>query len=163
MVDSPQKHIGSNILVFGFCRRRYVAGKGFIAHFLWRLTKPFCNNDGIPFICSSAYTYFVLRQPSGIVAVFILWPVSKHDAIIGLIKPYKNGQMRAAFPSACCGNCPYREQCPTHKGTATGQNVLWVQSRRIEFLKALHLPEGLGKLCPKPGDSVRKRAGISSP
>lgn len=30
--------------------------------------------------------------------------------------PYKNGQIRVTFPSACCMCCPYREQCPANKG-----------------------------------------------
>lgn len=43
-------------------------------------------------------------------------------------KPYKNGQMRVAFPSACCGNCPYREQCPAHKGKRVSAFTLSLSS-----------------------------------
>lgn len=39
-------------------------------------------------------------------------------------KPYKNGQMRVSFPSSCCGNCPYREECPAHKGKRVSTFVL---------------------------------------
>lgn len=35
---------------------------------------------------------------------------------ISCSEPYKNGQMRVTFPSACCACCPYREQCPANKG-----------------------------------------------
>ena len=39
-------------------------------------------------------------------------------------KPYKNGQMRVSFPSSCCGDCPYREECPAHKGKRVSTFVL---------------------------------------
>jgi len=38
--------------------------------------------------------------------------------------PYKNGQMRVAFPSACCADCPHREQCPANKGKRISAFVL---------------------------------------
>lgn len=47
----------------------------------------------------------------------------------------------------------------TSKGTAAGQTVLRTQSRRAKFPKALHLPEGLRKVCSKSSDSIRKREG----
>ena len=37
-------------------------------------------------------------------------------APVSCSKPYKNGQMRVTFPSACCSNCPHKEQCPANKG-----------------------------------------------
>lgn len=43
-------------------------------------------------------------------------------------KPYKNGQMRVAFPSSCCANCPHREQCPAHKGKRVSAFVLSLSS-----------------------------------
>lgn len=41
-------------------------------------------------------------------------------------KSYKNGQMRGTFPSASCRNCPYREQCPAHKGKRVSVFVLFL-------------------------------------
>ncbi|MDE7201562.1 MAG: transposase [Lachnospiraceae bacterium] len=43
-------------------------------------------------------------------------------------RPYKNGQMRVTFPSACCGNCPYREQCPAGRGKRISAFVLSLSS-----------------------------------
>lgn len=39
-------------------------------------------------------------------------------------RPYKNGQLRVGFPSACCENCPHREQCPAHTGKRVSAFVL---------------------------------------
>jgi hypothetical protein len=38
--------------------------------------------------------------------------------------PYKNGQMRATFPAACCNNCPYKDQCPSKIGKKVSSVVI---------------------------------------
>ena len=36
--------------------------------------------------------------------------------LLSCSKPYKTGQMRITFSSSHCAGCPYRDQCPAHKG-----------------------------------------------
>ncbi len=70
-------------------------------------------------------------------------------------KPYKNGQMRVAFPSACCGNCPYREQCPAHKGKRTSTFVLSLSSiNRAKTQRMMSGEEG--------ADYARLRNGVET-
>lgn len=42
--------------------------------------------------------------------------------------PYKNGQMRVTFPSACCANCPHKDKCPAHMGKRISSFVISLSS-----------------------------------
>ena len=42
--------------------------------------------------------------------------------------PYSNGQMRAAFPAACCNNCPNRDKCPAKIGKRVSSVVISASS-----------------------------------
>ncbi len=42
--------------------------------------------------------------------------------------PYRNGQMRATFPAACCSNCPNRDKCPAKIGKRVSSVVISVSS-----------------------------------
>lgn len=42
--------------------------------------------------------------------------------------PYKNGQIRITFPSACCANCPHKDQCPARRGKRVAAFVLSISS-----------------------------------
>lgn len=54
--------------------------------------------------------------------------------------PYKNGQVRVTFPSACCADCPHKDQCPAHKGKRIAAFVLSLSS--INRAKTQRLMEG---------------------
>ncbi len=70
-------------------------------------------------------------------------------------RPYKNGQMRVTFPSACCGNCPYREQCPAHKGKRVSAFVLSLSSiNRAKTQRMMSGEEG--------ADYARLRNGVET-
>ncbi len=70
-------------------------------------------------------------------------------------RPYKNGQMRVAIPSACCGNCPYRGQCPAHKGKRVSAFVLSLSS--INRAKTQHKMSG-----EEGADYARLRNGVET-
>lgn len=50
--------------------------------------------------------------------------------------PYHNGQMRAAFPAACCNSCPNKDKCPAKIGkrvsavTITASSISRAQNQR---------------------------------
>jgi len=62
---------------------------------------------------------------------------------------------RVAFPSACFGNCPYREQCPAHKGKRTSTFVLSLSS--INRAKTQRMMSGEGG-----ADYARFRNGVET-
>ena len=70
-------------------------------------------------------------------------------------KPYKNGQMRVTFPSACCENCPYREQCPAQKGKRVSVFVLSLSS--INRAKTQQMMSG-----EEGADYARLRNGVET-
>lgn len=57
----------------------------------------------------------ILRCPGG------LEPIS-------ISGPYKNGQIRVTFPSACCANCPHKDKCPANKGKRISSLVISMSS-----------------------------------
>lgn len=62
---------------------------------------------------------------------------------ISCSKPYKNGQLRVAFPSSCCGNCPYQKQCPARKGKRVSAFVLSLSSiNRAKTQRMMNGEEG---------------------
>ncbi len=63
--------------------------------------------------------------------------------------------MRVAFPSACCGNCSYREQCPAHKGKRVSTFVLSLSSiNRAKTQRMMSGEEG--------ADYARLRNGVET-
>lgn len=70
-------------------------------------------------------------------------------------RPYNNGQMRVAFPSARCGDCPYRAQCPAKKGKRVSAFILSIPS--INRAKTQRLMRG-----EEGADYARLRNGVES-
>lgn len=63
--------------------------------------------------------------------------------------------MRVAFSSACCGNCPYREQCPAYKGKRVSAFVLSLSA--INRAKTQRMMGG-----EKGADHARLRNGVET-